>query len=182
MLRLAFESNCTHIAFADGDNAWLPEVVVAMLRSGKNFVQAPYMRRDGRGYSVRPIEEVRRLGNYLPEHIQDDETVEIEGTGFGLTILSRACMEQMLAAYGGKDLDFFDRIGDQVYLTTALFQLMIRDRVLLGEDMSFAQRWRDLGNKIWMYIGQGSPIAHYGHALYQGKIDDLGFEHNERAA
>jgi len=66
-------------------------------------------------------------------------------------------------------------------MTTALFQLLNRDGMTLAsEDMSFAQRWRDIGGKVWMYIGPGSPIAHYGRAKYQGQIDDLGFTHDPK--
>ena len=209
MLRIAYESDATHLVFGDGDNAWSAETLIAMLKTGKDFVQVPYLRRDGRGYTIRPIEEVRRLGNYKPEHIQPDNTVEIDGTGFGLTVISRECMRRMLEHYGSVPqctdvatatreeillelqawraghlgLRFVDRGSgdDDAHMTTALFQLLNRDGMTLAsEDMSFAQRWRDIGGKVWMYIGPGSPIAHYGRAKYQGQIDDLGFTHDPK--
>lgn len=181
MVRLAVESEATHLMFADGDNAWSPETVISMLRTGLDYVQAPYLSRDGAGYHIRPIEDVRRLGAYQPEHIQPDQTVEIEGTGFGLTMLSRSMMEQMLTAYGGGDLDFLDLMGGQPAITTALFMPMILERGFMGEDLAFAHRWRQLGGKVWMYIGKGTPIAHFGEGKYQGKIEDLGFSHTEAA-
>jgi hypothetical protein len=52
---------------------------------------------------------------------------------------------------------------------------LIRDKFLLSEDMSFAARWRDTGGKVWLYIGDGSPIAHHGRTSFQRKIEDLGF-------
>jgi hypothetical protein len=175
MIRIANQVGCTHLVFADGDNAFPPEAVLGMLRTGKDYVQCPYLRRDGRGYTIRATEKDRKAGFTSNEDIQPDNTIEIEGTGLGLTILSRACIERMLAQYGGKDLDYYDVVDGMPYLTTALFQLLIRDGALLSEDASFAQRWRDIGGKVWLYIGNGSPIAHYGTTCFQGDIEDLGF-------
>jgi hypothetical protein len=104
-----------------------------------------------------------------PRDVQPGNTVEIEGTGLGLTIVSRTCMARMLAHYGGKELDFYDLIDGQTYLTTALIQLLIRDRVPMSEDMSFAASWRDPGGRVWLYIGDGSGEAEKaiaaGHAF-----------------
>jgi hypothetical protein len=216
MLRLAYESGASHLLFADGDNAWPPEAVIGMLHTGKDFVQCPYLRRDGKGYTIRPTEKDRRAGRTAPEDIQPDNTIEVEGTGLGLTLISRACMQRMIEHYGERDqkrvdleqlaqalqradtplvealiaealeellewraghmgMFTFDLVDGQLYPTVNLFQLLVRDRVQLSEDTSFATRWRDLGGKVWLYIGNGSPIAHYGAAKYQGSIEDLGF-------
>lgn len=182
MLRIAYESDCTHLLLADGDNAWPPEVVAAMLRTGKDFVQAPYLRRDGRGYTIRPTKKDRDAGFTADEDIQADNTIEIEHTGLGLTLISRECMATMLEHYSGGALDYFEPHEGKLTKTTALFMLMIRGCVLLGEDTSFATRWRDIGGKVWLYIGDGSPIAHYGEHLYQGRIEDFGFKRSQGVA
>ncbi|MGO9247498.1 MAG: hypothetical protein ACLP7W_02760 [Solirubrobacteraceae bacterium] len=225
MLKLAYESGATHLLFADADNAWEPETVIGMLRTGKDFVQCPYLRRDGRGYTIRPTAKDRKAGRTAPEDIQEDNTIEIEGTGFGLTLISRECIGKMLEHYSKVDterrnyegavkglesgnlskgeaiaylrdaileigrwraghmgLNVMDRIGDVPYPMTALFQLVSRDGVLFSEDTSFAQRWRDIGGKVWLYIGEGSPIAHYGTHKWQGSIEDLGFTRGKAAA
>jgi hypothetical protein len=172
MLRLAYESGATHLLMADSDVSFAPQVVAAMISTGKDFIQAPYLRRDGGGYTLRALPHEREAG---PRDVQPDSTVEIEGTGLGLTLITRSCMERVLAHYGGGDLDFLDVVDGLPYLTTALFQTMIADHELLSEDMSFAKRWRDVGGKVWLYVGQGTPIAHYGSVCHQGRIEDLGF-------
>lgn len=226
MLRQAYESGATHMLLGDADNAWEPEVVVRMLRTGKDFVQCPYLGRDGRGYRIRPLERDRIAGRTADEHIEPDGTIEIEHTGLGLTLISRECMKRMVEHYEAIDRDRvdldaalvrleagtlpkgeaytllrraaaeltrwraghmglatvdLDRATNELHETVALFKLMVRDRVLMSEDASFAARWRDLGGKVWMYIGPGSPIAHYGRVKFQGKIEDLGFSHGEGA-
>lgn len=227
MLRIAYEGDYTHMLLADDDNAWSAEVVAAMLRTGKDFVQCPYLRRDGRGYSIRATEKDRRAGVTAPEDIQADNTIEIEHTGFGLTLISRDCMRRMIEHYGTIDRE--DRVDLDAALKKAdavehgadprglplivsrlvneirgwraghvglnvvdlvdgtpkpqvnLFQLMVRDSVQMSEDASFATRWRDIGGKVWLYIGQGSPIAHYGTWCFQGRIEDLGFTRSKAA-
>lgn len=176
MVSIAYQIGATHLLFSDGDNAWEPSVVAAMLRTGKDFVQCPYQRRDGKGYSIRATEKDRKQGFTEQADVEPDGTIEIEHTGLGLTLLSRACLQQMIHAYAGKGLDYVDLVDGYPCNVVALFMLMIRDGVLLGEDTSFATRWRDIGGKVWLYIGEGSPIAHYGRHCYQGTIEELGFE------
>jgi hypothetical protein len=177
LLRLAWESEATHFLLVDGDNAFTPEVVQSMLWTGKDFVQAPYARRDNGAFSIRALPKARKKGLVaLPEDIQPDQTVEIESTGLGLTLISRNCMEKMLGHYAGGDLDFLDQYEGQVFPTTALFMLTITpEGGLLSEDNSFAKRWRDMGGQVWLFIGEGTPIPHYGPALFQGAIENLGF-------
>lgn len=182
MVSVGHQIGATHLLFADGDNAWEPNVVAAMLRTGKDFVQCPYLRRDGKGYTIRATEKDRTQGFTAQEDIQPDNTIEIEHTGLGLTLISRACIERMVHAYTGTGLDYLDEIDGRPTNVVALFQLLIRDGCLMGEDTSFAARWRDIGGKVWLYIGAGSPIAHYGSHCYQGNIEDLGFARGEAAA
>ena len=225
MFQLAVESDCTHMLLTDADNAFGPETVIGMLQSGKDFVQCPYLRRDGKGYTIRLADEDRAKGHIPTERIHPDNTVEIEHTGLGLTLLSRACMEKMLAHYRRLEEEVLDlnhalgvargrsgagtskeksavieqlveeirrwRAGHLGLAATEivdgrplpllhLFNLMNRDGVLCSEDVSLAKRWLDIGGKVWMYIGPGTPIAHYGSMKYQGKIEDLGFTRSEQ--
>jgi hypothetical protein len=220
MLQSAYEAGATHLLFVDSDCSFSPEVVANMLLTGKDFVQAPYRRRDGLGYAIKGTAERRQ---YVAEHpgaglrAQDFDAhacVEIDGTGLGLTLLSRACMKRMLEHYRDeplpkRELDDLQAAqfctdgglthelvrqayelgrshGPRLLVTdqrtpgaperkmVALFQLMIRDGELLGEDISFAQRWKDIGGKVWLYLGPGSPITHHGECAYEGKIEDFG--------
>ena len=172
-VRMALASPCTHLAMVDADNSFDPKVLFAMLRTGKDFVQAPYPRRDGNGYSLRATEKVRAQGGFRDEDIVGD-CAEIEGTGMGLTILARSCMERMVAVYGGTGLDFIDIVEGQPHKTVALFQLLHRDGALMSEDVSFATRWRDIGGQVHLYVGDGSPIDHTGLTTHRGNIEDLG--------
>lgn len=214
MVRAAVVAGGSHLLFADADNSWDPKVVVGMLETGKDFVQAPYLRRDGRGYAIHGTKARLEANTTSPllraEEIEPDNTTRTEGTGFGLTLLSRTCLDRMLEHYvneprpkalddllddesltvgemvarayelgrtHGHRLAYTDRgpTGEPITVV-ALFQLIIRDRHLYGEDRSFAQRWLDIGGEIWMYLGDGTPIAHHGDHTYQGRIEDFGLK------
>ena len=62
----------------------------------------------------------------------------------------------------------------EVRPTVALFQLMQRNGVLLGEDVSFCHRVRDFGETVWMYLGEGSPVDHVGELTFTGEIEAFG--------
>jgi hypothetical protein len=69
---------------------------------------------------------------------------------------------------------FLDRDKDRIHPTVALFALMQRDNVLLGEDGSFCCRVRDIGEKVWMYLGPGSPVDHVGEYTFEGHPEAFG--------
>lgn len=175
MVREFLASNCTHLLFVDADIAFSPAAVFGMLSARREFVQTPYRRRDGKGYSLRPTPKIRAQGGIAPDDI-DGQLVAIEGTGLGLTLLSRACLERMVAFWS--ELKFLDG-GSQ---TIALFQLLLRDGGLMSEDMSFAARWRDTGGTVWLYVGDGSPATHYGQHAFEGSVEDLGLARAPKGA
>jgi hypothetical protein len=231
MLGDVYKLGASHLLFVDADCSFSAEPVARMLLSGKDFVQCPYPRRDGTGYSIAGTAKRRaQVAEHMatnpekglpldPADIVDGEYLEIDGTGLGLTLISRECMRRMLEHYGneplpvaeleaiqgsefcqtgGATMSLIERAyelgrshGHRLKVKTdaipgkpeedvvALFQLMVRDGALLGEDMSFAKRWQDIGGKVWMYIGPGSPCTHHGEHAYTGSIGDFGLRRKE---
>lgn len=76
-------------------------------------------------------------------------------------------------------LQFVDKLADgSVRKTDAVFQLAFKNRGggrgLLSEDFSFCDLWRESGQRVFMYLGQGSPVTHHGHHAYEGNIEAFG--------
>jgi hypothetical protein len=159
------ESDASHLLYVDADIGWSPDVVRGMLAAGEDYVCAPYRRK---------CEQTRYPVVLLPgadPTIRENHTTEVGGCGLGMTLLSRAMLERMVEHYWR--LTFRDRAkGDR--RTVALFQLIIADEELLSEDLSFGRRWRAMGGKIWLYLGPGSPVDHYGSKRYVGTLADFG--------
>lgn len=98
--------------------------------------------------------------------------LKVDGLPLGFTLLSRAMLETMCDHYAAT-LTFDDVVEGKSAPTVALFQLMIepnpRDgRRLLGEDYSFAARWRAIGGEVFLFLGPDSELAHVGTIVMQG--------------
>ena len=179
------KTDATHILFLDSDIGMLPKVLRGMLAAARDFVGAPYPRRDAidftrvrRTATTDPEAPAYRYSVRLLDTFDPHSGLELDTTGcaevaalpFGCILLTRACCQRMWDAY--LELSFKDdHRGDCV----ALFDLMRSpEGGLLSEDFSFCARWRELGEKVWMYLGPGSPVDHEGAHLYRGSLEAFG--------
>lgn len=177
------ETDCTHLLFVDDDVSFGPEVVLGMLAAGRDVIAAPYPKRDGVDWALLEKPDARgrtleqRAYQYaiaLPSSATEmafdaHGCTEVAGVGLGCALISRACLEAMVEHYR-QELEVEDARGPMV----AIFQLVIRGRSLLSEDYSFCRRWRDLGGKVWLYLGEGSPVTHHGTYTYRGHLEAFG--------
>ena len=102
--------------------------------------------------------------------------VEIDALPMGFALCSRGMLQGMVDHYflsptpfAASDLVFDDIVDGTSKPTVALFQLMIRDRMLLGEDYSFCARWRDMGGKVQLWAGADCELTHVGAHAYVGR-------------
>ncbi len=183
------QTDATHLLFLDADIEMLPKVLKGMLAAGKDFVAAPYPKRDAvdfqrvRAFPEAPPEAlayrypVRLLGDTLS--VGADGCAEVESMPLGCALISREALQAM-SAYYEEELGFDDgKHGPSV----ALFQLFLHDRGLLSEDYSFCARWRNHrsayargAGKVWMYLGDGSPVTHHGEHRYAGCVEAFGLK------
>lgn len=108
--------------------------------------------------------------------------VEVDLLAIGFTLIRRTALEKMVAAHRD-ELWFIDIQRAEQHEAVAIFMLMFdtedvrhghRYRELLSEDYSACRRWRNLGGKIQMYVGPGSPVGHVGTHTFTGSVEDLG--------
>jgi hypothetical protein len=114
----------------------------------------------------------------LPEPVDLDEISRTDGLG---PEELRGRLEQVVEELrrwrrGHAGLRFLDGFiySRERIPTVALFQLLIRDGRLWGEDQSFCLRAADLGIQAYGYFGPGSPATHWGEHGYQGRIEYFG--------
>jgi len=146
-VRTALEKGSSHLLFWDSDvgGDGVATVLQGMLALSKDFIAAPYRRKNATG----------ALTHEKTGHV-----------GFGFTLLSRWCMERMVEAYR-ETLTFGDQVGGKAYPTVALFALLLAHGTLLGEDYSFCERWMSIGGSVYLYDGPGLPLEHVGSAVYR---------------
>lgn len=156
------QTDCTHLFFADSDMGWKAGTILRLLSHGKDVV-AGIGRRKQEGppsYCANLVE---------PVHV-DKETGLIKAihVGGACLLLSRACIEKMLAAYD--QLKYLDVQANRY--ETALFDTEIRDGKFWSEDYTFCRRWRDIGGDVW--IDPEIYLEHVGFTSWNGSMaDDL---------
>jgi hypothetical protein len=109
---------------------------------------------------------------------------EIGGTGLGLTLLTRKCLESMTAHYRAT-LSAHASVHDAAP-TVMLTRLMVAEdpygrAVELSEDLSLCERWRQMGGRVMLYVGAGSPATHHGDMALRGAIESLGLTRGPRS-
>lgn len=97
--------------------------------------------------------------------------LEIDGAGFGLTLIRRETIARMTKRY---EDDLWFRDERMPPRTTALFNLILdkQHRELLSEDHSFCARWHAMGEKVFGFIGP-DPVRHTGTHTFEGDISCL---------
>ena len=97
---------------------------------------------------------------------------------------SRKCLEAMTTHYA--DEWFTDaHEPDKPHETIALFRQVMTDpvqlpgsgaryRELYSEDYSFCHRWRRMGGRVYMFVGEGAPLGHVGGHVFSGDRSEMG--------
>jgi hypothetical protein len=177
------ETSGTHLLFWDAD-VTVPSppqasrLINHLIQADKDVVGCTYpLRRVSLAGAAKAAAEGRNpeSGAYdYPLHTDwaadENRTVtngclKVAGLPLGFTLVKRACLETMTEHYA-PTLTFDDEVDGKVTPTVALFQLLVETkngrRSLLGEDYSFATRWRAIGGEVNLYLGPDSDLIHVG--------------------
>jgi hypothetical protein len=150
------KSEATDLVFIDDDISWNAKDLVRLLGHQVDVVGAPVRRKtdqvwfnvvalDGCGVGKDGLREVRRIGT-------------------GMLRISRAAIEKLVE--GSPHLKYRDDFGKDRY---ALFGTGIRDGILVSEDFSFCDLWREHGGKVW--CDTEIVVTHWdGQTAYTGKL------------
>jgi len=123
-----------------------------------------------RGYTVRYVPDFRCevLGEVgadgiaeMPRHVP-----------FGFALIKREVFEKMTAHYKDSlryDKDWLDDDGKPVHEEhVGLFHTGLERRVFTMEDVAFCDRWRAMGGRLHLYLGEGAPLEHVGATSFSG--------------
>lgn len=164
MLAEFMASTADHLIMIDHDVVWEPGTLQKLVDAPVDFRAGLYpLRQDPLSWPV-----------WLPDGKKtldvDPETglCEVDAVPAGLMCLTRAAVEKMITAYP-ETAYIADKYPHR--MAYALFE-SVRDPSAplrkYGEDYSFCQRWKALGEKIWII-----PVLKTGHVgmkLFQGTL------------
>ena len=161
----------THVLWWD-DDQW-PEdrgIVRKMIDSGEDLIGAPYTSK------MLPLRWVHQLLHPCPVAVGGVQAVR--AVGFGFTLTTRRCLEDMTAAHRKyrdwpretRPANLFGQLYESPMLSGGLYTPE-DEECLLSEDFSFCKRWRDMGRKVAI-LCDGGVIFHAGPRGWSAK--DLG--------
>jgi len=158
----------THLLMIDDDMGWEPEDVIRMLIAGRDFVAAAGQKKtEGKTeFAWTPFFEGSQTLEVDPVGM-----LSIPEVGGAFVMLSRACVERMIAAY--PELAFDEDSGAVEY--DLFCPVIIRKpgggRRRLPEDYAFCHRWRKIGGKIFLMPDIG--LDHVGQKTWNAAVIDL---------
>jgi hypothetical protein len=150
LFRLAYEAEVDDLIFIDSDQGWSQKDFGNLISPTVDVIGgAVISKNDLVHYNVKTFDK-----NYDFYHgLIDARAV---GTGF-MRISKRAIKMMWEASEEYKD-------GDTVY--RHVFETKVVKGNLLGEDVCFCQKWRDMGEKV--YVHPDINIAHIGKKRWSG--------------
>lgn len=161
--------DASHILFVDGDMQFEPQLVLGMVDFDKPLVGCLYPKR------TLPIAWV---GSKLEgDQIVENGFLKVEGIGFGVTLISRECIQAMIDGNHTEiDTDLDAHTAGKMLQSQGITR-MIRafDKIKLpgrrlSEDFSFCHRHRASGGDVWANINHRvTHVGDYGFgATYAG--------------
>lgn len=161
----------SHILWWD-DDVWPEDVTIvqSMLDTGADVVAAPYTNKNPPlRWAHRPL--------MPPPPVQANGLHEYRWLGFGFTLtttralqwMSDECARRMTHEWrvysDGKDRNRVASLFGPLYAAEESVYQSKEDEMLLSEDYSFCERWRQLGGKVHVYA-RGGVVYHAGPHAY----------------
>lgn len=174
------KSNAKYILMIDDDMEIPPDLPGAMIDLDEPVVGCIYPKK------AYPIQFVFN-GDLHPErrveHPNDDRFCQVDGMGFGCTLIRRDAINHMLESGLPFQTENIDKLGINPTLKNVggldrllrPFDLMkAEDGVLISEDLSFCKRWTQVGGKLWAAVGW--EIGHFGPNVWRAQFNMYGVE------
>lgn len=167
------------------DTSIVFRMIDAAKRQDALVIAAPYPRKSiPATFPYRPMPGEMKAGKLSVK----DECITVQAVGFGFTMTHRQCLESMVKRYHEEQWYRDTVAGDWVEMVNIFGLVMtetieaensktkerVKLRELLNEDYSFSYRWGEMGGKILVYVGDGTPLGHCGQHLFEAGSHEIG--------
>lgn len=163
LFRLALTGGYDDLFFIDSDCEWEPEWFFRLLDRPEPIIGGALIKKSEKeGYTVK-------LVNKKLKYSEDNKLIEVDGVGTGFMKLSRSAIEKLWNIS-----DPYLSEGEEHRM---ICDIKVENGDLISEDYIIANKWRGLGNKIW--LDPSITLNHIGVKKYKGDfkqfIDKLGY-------
>lgn len=151
----AIEQQVDDLVFIDSDQDWKPEYFIQILSHDVDIIGGVVPgKNDQVSYNPKALESGFK--------IDENGLVEVKGVGTGFMRISKRALELMWS----KSAPYFyeHKQGRSV------FEAKVIDGHMVGEDIGFCFKWRDLGEKV--YIDPAITCGHIGRKKWVGNFLD----------
>jgi hypothetical protein len=186
-------SRCVRVALERDDWDWLlfwdddvvpadtsivPRMIARADADRHDWIGAPYPRkRIPAQFPYKPLASSIDNGRIIVVN----DCIEVELLAIGFTLIRRRSLAMMVMNYSDEWFTDSHERGE-VKETIGIFRQIMtpithvngrRFRELYSEDYSACYRWRQMGGKVQMFVGDGAPLAHVGGHVFLGAREDI---------
>ena len=170
-------TDASHLLWWDSDV--LPDdlgIIQRLVDTGHDCVGVPYRRKND--HELYPYKMLDPTGD-VADRLVERGCVEIDWIAAGFLLTSRPCLQDMWNAYHA-DRWYIDYTAErrEHHETVSMFDMVYTEprhgpdgepwRTKLSEDYSFCKSYRDIGGRVFMFVGEGAPVGHIGAKVYRG--------------
>jgi hypothetical protein len=154
LFKLAYEAEVNDLIFIDSDQSWTKEDFGRLLDAKGDVVGgAVVSKNDLVHFNVKTFE---------PSFKFDGDMIEARAIGTGFFRITKRAIKMMWEAS--------DEYVDGEHKSRNVFEVKVVDGQLVGEDVCFCDKWRALGEKV--YVHPSISISHIGKKRYSGSFED----------
>ena len=156
IIKMAFDSKVDDLVFIDCDQDWNPADFFKLLSHNVAVVGAPVPKKsDMESYNVKLLGEWK---------IEDNGLAEIDGIGTGFMRIRKDAIAKVV-----ENSDVYQE-SHKSEPTPNVFEVVVKDGQLISEDITFCNKWKTLGGKI--YLDPTINVAHTGVKRWIGNFYD----------
>ena len=158
IVQLAIDTDVDDLVFIDCDVDWNPEDFFKLLEHDVDIVGATYPKKgDEETYPVKVQNGIEGWTG-----VDEKGLVEVEGIGTGFLKINKNALKQIYESCEEYTEPHKEKPIKMV------FDIKIENGELVSEDISFCDKWRDLGGKI--YFDPSINLSHVGTKRWTGNF------------
>lgn len=144
IFKLAVDSGVDDLFFIDTDVDWNPDDFFRLLNHDADIVASPLVKK-----SDLEIYAVKLTGDFV---VEDNGLASVDGVSTGFMRIRKEAIQKLWEASEEYQEPHKQEPSRNV------FEVKVVDGQLVSEDISFCQKWIDLGGKVYI-----DPLVNCGH-------------------
>jgi glycosyltransferase involved in cell wall biosynthesis len=153
LVKLAIEEKFDYLIFIDSDQEWNPEWIFKLITYKEDVIGATVVKKsDNIAFNVKALKDGLKQ--------QQNGLIEVECVGTGFLKISKKALQKVW--------DISPEYKNEGKTCRMVFDVQLVDGELVSEDNVFCQKWRKLGNKV--FIDPNMTCNHIGVKKYTGNF------------